>query len=301
MDRVIIGTWAFGDSYWGEQKHSDTLKTIHASLRNGFNTFDTAPIYGNGKSEQVLGQQLKGSEDVFINTKVLCKPISAVKKSIDNSLKRLNRTELNCCFIHWPSTKFEVTPVLEYLKTLKSDGVIKKIGLSNFSLKELQSLNENGDIDIVQNAFNYLWPWDKNLFTYCKNSNIETQAYSPLAQGLLTGKYTNRHPYIIKDKRTHMVLYKEEQLLEVYEIIEDLLPLTVIEETSLSRIILKWTLDQPYIDSIIVGCRDRKQLENLIGLEDLNLKESSTQRLNQVQETVKGRIKQYNNIFNHSY
>lgn len=301
MNQIFIGTWAFGDNYWGEQKHSDTLKTIHASLRNNFHSFDTAPIYGNGRSEQILGQQLKDFSDVTISTKVLVKPISAVQKSFNNSLKRLNRSYVDYCFIHWPSSKFDVKPVITYLMEQKKAGFIHHIGLSNFNLNNLKEILAYGEVDIVQNGYNFLWPWDESYFSFCKKHNIKTQVYSPLAQGLLTGKITRENPYISKDKRDHMVLYYPEILPEVYNIIQKLLPLAEHEFLPLSRLILKWTLDRSYIDSIVVGCRTRKQVENLVGLKELEISPEIELKLNKIYQEVKEIIPQYRNIFDHSY
>lgn len=301
MDQIFLGTWAFGDSYWGEQKHSDTVKTIHASLRNNFLSFDTAPIYGNGSSEQILGQQLKNQPDVIISTKVLIKPLSAVKKSFQNSLKRLNRSYVDYCFIHWPSSKFDVKPVMDYLMKQKEAGFIRHIGLSNFNIDSLKTIKKYGEVDIVQNGYNFLWPWEEEFFLYCKENSIRTQAYSPLAQGLLTGKITQKTPYISKDKRDHMVLYHPEILPKVYTIINKLLPLAEREQLNLSHLILKWTLDRDFIDSVVVGCRKREQIENLIGLKETDISSEVRQELNSIYKEVRNTIPQYPNIFNHSY
>lgn len=301
MDQIFIGTWAFGDSYWGEQKHSDTVKAIHAALRNKFLSFDTAPIYGNGSSEQILGQQLKNQNDVVISTKVLVKPLSAVKKSFQNSLKRLNRSYVDYCFIHWPSSKFDVKPVIEYLMEQRESGYIRYIGLSNFNLESLQEILTYAKIDIVQNGYNLLWPWEEEYFQFCKQNSIKTQVYSPLAQGLLTGKFTQNHPYKIEDKRNHLVLYYPGILPKVYNIIDKLLPLTEQENIPLSQLILKWTLNRDYIDSIVVGCRNRRQIENLIELQEIEISTITQQNMEKIYREVKEIIPQYSNIFDHSY
>lgn len=301
MEKIFIGTWALGDSYWGEQKHNDSVKMIHASLRNDFLSFDTAPIYGNGSSEQLLGQQLKNRSDVTISTKILVKPLSAVKKSFENSLKRLNKSSIYYCFIHWPSTKFEVEPVMDYLMKQKERGLIKHIGVSNFNQNGLKKVQKYGEVDIVQNGYNFLWPWEEEFFTYCKKNNIQTQAYSPLAQGLLTGKFTSKQPYKSDDKRDHMVLFYPEVLPEIYHFIEQLQHLANIEQLNLSQMILKWTIDRNFVDSVVVGCRNRSQVENLKGINSINISMKTKDKLDEIHNKVKTIIPYYSNIFNHSY
>ncbi|MGL1893768.1 MAG: aldo/keto reductase [Spirochaetaceae bacterium] len=298
---IGIGTWALGAGYWGQQNHSDSLKMIHAALREGYTLYDTAPVYGKGKSEQLLGQQLsKHRENIKISTKCFIKPVASVKKSIEQSLKRLNCDYIDNFFIHWPSTKDDSRPIIELLENYRSLGIIKNIGLSNFNQTELVVAQQAGTIDVVQNGFNFFWREDIEYLTYCKKNQIVTQIYSPLAQGLLTGKFTKENPYIKKDLRYKMSLFSPQNIEIVYQYI-DKLKLFTDKSTELSTLILEWTLSQNYIDTIIVGCRNRYQIEELTKLKDFKISPKKIEELDQLSIEASFQISCEKNIFNHSY
>lgn len=298
---ICIGTWALGDEYWGNQTHSDSLKTIHAAIREDFRYFDTSPVYGKGRSEQLLGQQLCNEEDIIISTKSFIKPVKSVEKSLNNSLKRLQRDYIDYFFIHWPSTKVDCRPMVELLENLKAQGKIKHLGLSNFNESELKTAQEAGNIDIVQNAFNFFWDKEKEYLKNCKNSGIKTQIYSPLAQGLLTGKFTKEQPYQRNDQRYKMSLYADENINTVYQYIPILKELAKNNSVTLHNLILKWTGSLTFVDSMIVGCRTRKQIEDLPTLKSFELNNEVLEELSKLSSEGSSKIIGGNNIFNHSY
>ncbi len=302
IPEVGIGTWALAGDYWGEQSHSDSLKMIHAATRLGFNFFDTSPDYGKGKSEQLLGQQLPDKNSKYIvATKCFIKSISSIEKSIKNSLNRLNRDYIDYFFIHWPSTKEDSKPMMELLEKYRSKNIIKNIGVSNFNLEELQDVQNAGKVDIVQNAYNFFWNSDESYFKYCKKNDIITQAYSPLAQGLLTGKFNTKNPYISKDSRYKMSLYNESNLDKLYKYIDILMDIADKNSLTLAELSLKWTLSKDFIDSIVVGCRNRKQVEALKKIDNINLSDEIVKEMDSLSYSISKELKKGNNIFNHSY
>lgn len=301
-DRIGIGTWALGGDYWGHQEHSNSVKMIHKALKEGFTLFDTAPVYGKGKSEQLLGQQLKKvREKVKITTKCFLKPINEFEKSLNTSLKRLNTDYIDNFFIHWPSSKIDSRPAIELLERYREKGVIKKIGVSNFNITQLKAAQEVGSIDIAQNAFNFFWIKDRSYFSYCKENKIETQAYSVLAQGLLTGKFTNETPYTENDFRKKMSLFDSKNVNKIYLYIDKLNEIAKEENISLYELILKWSLKEPNLDILLIGCRNRKQIEALLKLDDISISQSTHEKLNQLSLSASKSIIGGENIFNHFY
>ena len=299
--KIIIGTWALAEDYWGKQKHSDSLKMLHAALRNKFYNFDTSPDYGKGKSETLLGQQLSKNNLCQISTKSFLKPESSFRKSIENSFKRLNKEVIDYFFIHWPSTKFDSRPAIEILEEYRRNYRIKFIGVSNFNKIQLKTAQEAGNINVVQNAFNFFWNNDIEYFRYCKSNDIETQAYSPLAQGLLTGKYNKNNPVRIKDSRHLMTLYKDINLQKIYIAVDKINKISESLNISTKELILAWTLNKNYIDSMIVGCRNRSQLEELLNLERITIDNTVIEQLNKISKEFNNQIVKGENIFNHSY
>lgn len=301
-DKIGIGTWALGGDYWGHQEHSDSLKMIHKALKEGFTLFDTAPVYGKGKSEQLLGQQLKKvREKVKITTKCFLKPINEFEKSLNMSLKRLNTDYIDNFFIHWPSSQIDTRPAVELLEKYREKGVIKKIGVSNFNISQLKRAQEVGSINAVQNAFNFFWTKDRPYFNYCKENNIETQVYSVLAQGLLTGKFTKENPYNENDFRKKMSLFGSKNVEMIYSYIDELSLIAKKEEISLYELMLKWSLQQSNLDTFIIGCRNRKQVEALLKLNSISIPENTLNELNQLSSSASKSILGGENIFNHFY
>lgn len=299
---LVIGTWALGGDYWGEQKHSDSIKMLHSAIREGFKSFDTAPVYGNGKSEQLLGQQFKNIRNsITISTKCFLKTRNQFTKSIEHSLKRLNTDYIDNFFIHWPSTKLDCRPTIEYLEECRDRGIIKKIGLSNFKKTDLLKAMDAGSIDIIQNAYNFFWSKDREYFQFCSDKGIETQAYSVLAQGLLTGKFSEKTPYKESDLRHKMILFDKCNIDVVYKYLEELNKLSEIEKCSLYQLILIWTLSKPYINKAVIGCRNRKQIEDLKNVFSKNISEETLSRLNKLSGEVSHKIIGEDNIFNHFY
>lgn len=298
---ICIGTWALGGGYWGKQNHSDSIKTIHAANREGFYFFDTSPVYGKGRSEQLLGQQLCKEKNIIISTKSFIKPIRGVEKSFNNSLRRLNRDYIDYFFVHWPSTKDDCRPMIELLEKLRSQGKIRNIGLSNFNITELKTAREAGHIDIIQNAYNFFWNKEKDYFKQCQEMGIITQVYSPLAQGILSGKFTWENPYIPTDLRYKMSLFSDNNLKIIYDFIPKLSSIAKDNNITIHNLILKWTISHSFIDSMVIGCRTRKQVEELRPLNKLNLKRSTLKRLNILSQEASEKISGENNIFNHSY
>ena len=303
LPAIGIGTWGLGDKYWGEQSHSNSLKTIHSAMREGFRLFDTAPVYGNGQSEQILGQQLSKKRDrVILSSKCFLKPIPQVEKSFKNSLSRLNTDYIDIFFIHWPSSKLDCRPMVELLEKYRSQGKIRKIGLSNFNKKELDLARTAGNIDIVQNGYNLLWTKEQKFFEYCSSLGIKTQSYATIAQGLLTGKFSAQTPYITKDDlKLHNILFNPNNIGIVYEAIEKLTNISNAEGLSLYDVVIAWTLNNQFLDSILVGCRTRSQVEALNNARKITLSPQTVKIIDNISRVFNNIDKSANNIFNHFY
>ena len=303
LSEVGIGTWALGGEYWGEQKHSDSIKAIHAAIREGFTLFDTAPVYGKGKSEQLLGQQLPNERDnLTISSKCFLKPNNQVEKSFNNSLKRLNTSYIDIFFIHWPSSKRDCRPMVELLEDYRAQGKINHIGLSNFNKRDLDIARSTGKIDIVQNGYNLLWTADQSYFEYCTSLGIKTQSYATIAQGLLTGKFSKENPYKIgSDLRHNNTLFHKNNIQTVYKYLDRLKNIAISEDLSLYELTLAWTIKRPFLDSILVGCRNRKQIEALKSARGKKISSRSADLITELSEQFSKEIIPYNNIFNHFY
>ncbi len=260
---AIFGTWALGGGYWGQQEHSDSVKAIHAAIRGGVNHFDTAPVYGNGRSEQLLGQQLrKKRKDFIISSKCFYKEPALFKKSFEQSLKRLYTDYIDIFYIHWPKSNTDMRPIMEILENYRKDGRIRAIGVSNFSMDQMKQIMDAGRIDIMQCGYNLFWrKEEKILLPFCKKNHITTVAYSILAQGILTGKYREAPQREDNRFRRQLVLYDENIFPHILDEMENLDKIASFYKISSTEAAIFWTKENELIDCSIIGCRDRKQTE----------------------------------------
>ncbi len=206
-----IGTWAWGDNLlWGYNKDDYSDKDLQlayeASIKAGITFFDTAEVYGSGKSEKILGGFIKDSkEDLIIASKFMPYPWRWSKKSVvkalKNSLERLGLDSLDLYQIHWPFPPFSVEHWVEGMAEAYQTGLIKNVGISNFSVSQTRkahSVLEKHGISLASNQVEYHLlqrkPEKTGLLQVCKELDVKVIAYSPLAQGLLTGKYTPDNP-----------------------------------------------------------------------------------------------------------
>lgn len=300
---LALGCWSFGnDRYWGDQSHSDTIRTIHAALRNGITRFDTAAVYANGRSEQITGQQLKKIRDrVIITTKSMYHPPEKMQKAIDTSLRRLCTDYIDIFYLHWPSKGKDFRPLMEILEKNRTSGKIRAIGVSNFSPEQMQVLLTSGDIDYCQTGYSLIWrkPY-KKLIPFCLSNSIKIEAYSPLAQGILTDRFINSKGYPEGDPRNRLVFFNAQSRTPLLEFLAELKKEAVNAGVPVSRLALSWILSRSYINTVIAGARNRRQIEeNCKTLNDYPDK-GIIDRLTELSDKLEPRIINAENIFNHS-
>jgi len=202
VSRMGYGAWALGKKGWPDVDEREALKTLELCLESGINLYDTAPVYGFGRSEELLGQVLSGCRrDVIIATKCglswdnrgrVYHDLSdtAIKREIEASLARLKTDYIDIYQIHWPDKKTPLDETLEALCSLKQQGAIRHIGVSNFSISLLETARSQADIVSVQEAYNMLQRGaEADMLPYRKQHSIGFICYSPLAQGLLAGTF----------------------------------------------------------------------------------------------------------------
>jgi len=198
---IGYGAWALSKKGWGDVDEKEALKTVEKAVEKGINFFDTAPVYGFGKSEEILGAVLSSSrKDVIIATKCglrwndrgrIFHDLSreAVKKDLESSLKRLKTDYIDLYQIHWPDKRTEIEETLDILNELKNDGLIRHVGVSNFKIGLLEKSIGQTEITSLQSLYNILQrEAETDLLPFCNENKIGFICYSPLAQGILSGK-----------------------------------------------------------------------------------------------------------------
>ena len=291
-----IGCWAYGgcaSDYWGAQDQEDVDAVVARALDAGINYFDTAEAYNEGRSEEALGQALQGHrQQAIIGTKVLpgfTEP-ATLRQHCEASLKRLNTDYIDIYMVHWPIVDLPVEDAFATLAALQAEGKIKTIGVSNFGVHQLQEALSTGvKIEVNQLCYNLLSRGiEIDLMPFCASQKIGILAYSPLAQGLLTGKFRSademppartrtRHFRGDRPGSRHGEAGAEE---EVFAAVEGLRQVALELQAPPAQVALAWCLGRPEITCVLPGIRTAGQLaENEAGAQ-LKLSPGIMARLN---------------------
>ena len=229
ISSITIGSWAMGGGVWWGSDHDDKryVNTLKFGFDNGINIVDTAMGYGEGHSEEIVGKALSGYRDkVVVATKATAEFLTAetAEKTVQDSLKRLNTDYIDIYFIHWPKPGISVAHNVEALETLRKKGMIRYIGVSNFTIKHLDIARTAGSIDVFQPPYSLFWRnIEKELLPYCVKNNIGVMTYSSLAMGLLSGKFTTELNLEEGDIRKTMVpLFQGETYMKALKEVEKL-------------------------------------------------------------------------------
>ncbi len=201
ISKLGFGCWATAKLGWKDVNIEQAIETLQLAYDKGVNFFDTAPVYGFGQSERIIGEVFSSTrKNIVIATKfglrwsdrgAVSHDIStdSLMYELEESLKRLNTDYIDLYQIHWPDSKTDIELPLKKLQELKDKGVIKAIGVSNFSIDLLKKASDICRIDSVQEKFNYIErDIENDILPFCIANNISVLAYSPLAQGILSGK-----------------------------------------------------------------------------------------------------------------
>lgn len=291
---ILMGTWQAGKRMWVGIDDADTVKAIRAAFDAGMTTVDTAEVYGEGHSEQIVAQALTDVRDRAVYaTKVFANHLKydQVIEACDRSLQNLKTDYIDLYQIHWPSGtwKSEIVPIGETMRAmnkLKQDGKIRAIGVSNFSRTQLEEASQYGRIDSLQPPYSLFWRQiEKEVVPYCVEHNISILAYSPLAQGLLTGKFGRDHKFEEGDHRSAHKLFHPENYARVQQALEQLRPIAERHHSSLGNLALAWLIAQPQTQAI-AGARNAEQSVQNTHAAELELSEAELKEIDNIGRSV---------------
>jgi len=268
---VIMGTWQAGRDMWTDIDDAQTTRAIQAAVDAGVTTIDTAAVYGKGHSERVVGQAVGGRRpDVVIATKVFANELKAdqVAAACERSLQNLDTDYIDLFQIHWPSGSFgsPVVPIeetMQALNRLKEQGKIRAIGVSNFSRTQLAEAMAFGDIVSLQPPYSLFWRHvEEDALPLCTQNGLSILAYSPMAQGILTGKFGPGHQFKRGDHRRANRLFQEPVFARVQKALQGLKPIAERHRVSLGQLALAWVIAQPGTCAIAGARNETQALEN---------------------------------------
>lgn len=273
---------------WGSTDRNDAIDAIRAAYDEGMTAIDTAPIYGQGESEEITGEAIKGiprdkvqlltkfgmrwdldkGEAVMSSLDNTGKPIEiyryAGKESViyecEQSLKRLGTDYIDLYQIHWNDSTTPVAESMEALLRLIEQGKVRYAGVCNYDAELMEEAAQTIDLASNQIPFSMInRKTEKETIPYCIRHGKSVLAYSPLERGLLTGKILPGHHFAEGDHRAKHRAYTEENIIRTNRFLDKLRPLAESKHATLSQLVLRWTIEQPGITVALAGARNRKQ------------------------------------------
>ncbi len=256
ISNIVLGCWAMAGDYFGAADDQLSIATIKKSLDLGINTFDNAEFYGQGHAEEVLGRALQGvdRDQYVLITKVWKTNMSreTMPKACEGSMKRMGVDYIDVYFLHYPITEVPIGEIMDTIMRLKEQGKIGAIGVSNFSVEQIEQALRYGTIDVVQPCYSLLWRYiDRDLLPYCRHRGMGVIPYSSLAQGLLTG--TLKADTVIDDGRKNSALFQPGIYEECLKVTEFIKKIGEAHGKTPSQVAINWLANTPGITAPIVG------------------------------------------------
>lgn len=311
---VIFGAWAIGGWYWGGSDDKLAADAIRRAVDVGMNAIDTAPIYGCGRSEEVVGEALRGRrERALILTKCGMRwdrtdgPLSfrsevpdlgkiavhmvlkaeAIVQEVERSLKRLRTDYIDLYQCHWPDPTTPPEETMKALVRLKEAGKIRAIGLCNSTPALLAEFGKHGPVASEQPRYSPLdRKIERDLLPYCRDHDIATIVYSPIEQGVLTGKVTLDRKYAEDDERPARPWFQPRNLTRVLAALEEAKPIARDLGATLAKLCIAWVNAQPGVTASIVGARTPAQVDENAGAGALRLSPEVVARLTKIYESI---------------
>ncbi|MGK6352458.1 aldo/keto reductase [Parapedobacter sp. DT-150] len=285
---ITFGAWAAGGWMWGGTERKDAVEAIKASYDLGVNAIDTAPIYGQGTSEEIVGEAIKGipRDKVYVLTKYgmrwdLAKGEFAshskdnsgkaidiyryagkesIIKECEDSLRRLGTDYIDLYQIHWPERTTPIQESMEAIAQLIQQGKVRYAGVCNYNVEQLAEASNS--VDVVSNQVPYSMVKrgiETEVVPYCIAEGKSILAYSPMERGLLTGKMKPGHAFSEGDHRAGIYFFSDENLRRTNAFLDTIKPIADGKGISLGQLVLLWTLAQPGITIALAGARNVEQ------------------------------------------
>jgi aryl-alcohol dehydrogenase-like predicted oxidoreductase len=296
VTQLAVGAWAIAGWQWGGADENESLRAMEAALDMGITSIDTAPVYGFGYSEELVGQVIRGKRDkVQVMTKFglhwdtdkgIChfkaldmegRPVSihkyasrdSVMRECEQSLKRLKTDYIDLYQIHWPDITTPIAETMEAVERLIQQGKVRAAGVSNYSASDMKEALKV--LPIASNQVPYSMVCrdiEEEVVPFCLEHNVGILVYSPLQRGVLAGRIKPGHHFRTGDHRPDTPYYKLANVILINEFLDRIRPIAENRGVSLAQLVLRWTLQRPGITCILAGFRNEDQLaENAGALE----------------------------------
>ncbi len=293
---VALGTWELAGNVWGAVDEASAIETIRTAADSGITLIDTAASYGAGRSEILVGKAIKGIRDqIILATKggahfnparnAMDHDLSAeaVRRDVEESLRRLDTDHIDLYFFHYPDPDRPVAEGIETLEELRKEGKIRMIGLSNYSQEQLAEAMQYGTIDCAQFRYSMLTRENEELVRFCGEHQVGVLSYASLAGGMLSGRYRTEPVFEEGDRRTFFYPFlKEPEFGRCRKLVD------VVEQTAAQHGIstvdaaIQWVLAQKGMTAALVGTKNAQRAGRNAKALDVMLDEADFARFDEV-------------------
>jgi aryl-alcohol dehydrogenase-like predicted oxidoreductase len=306
VSRIGLGTWAIGGWRWGGTDEKQAILTVQKALDLGINLIDTAPVYGFGLSEEIIGRAIAeyGNRDkVVIATKLGVEwdeqkriwrncTQARIKKEIDDSLRRLHTDYIDLYQVHWPDFDTPMEETAEALMSFYHKGKIRTIGVSNFNVEQMKLWQKVAPLHSNQLQLNLFQTHLLETFEYCGKNNISTLTWGTLAHGLLTGKLTVNANFPKGDLRNDNPMFQGKQFCQHLNAVNKLRDLAIGRGKTVAQLAVKWILQQQGVGIALWGARRPEQIEGISGLFNWQLSSAELAQIDKIiKETITDPVK----------
>ena len=300
VSQAAIGTWAIGGAGWGDVNKKESMEAIETMIERGVNLIDTAPFYGLGESEKIVGEVIRDKrDDIVLLTKAGTgwdekgvpfkrSDYKSILKDCEESLQRLKTDYIDLYLIHWPD---EVTPIeemMDAMNKLKQDGKIRFIGASNFSKEEVLESEKYVSFDVLQHPYSMVAQDFRELLTWAHKNNIGTMSYGSLGAGILTGSIREMPKFSEDDMRLNFYDYfKEPKFSKVMQLVKRLDVYAEKYNVPVSQVTINWNTQSGFLDTILMGVRNKKEAEENCAAFEWKLEQEDVESITKdIQETL---------------
>ena len=301
--RIGLGTWALGGGDWkfgwGPQDEKDSVQSVVTAIESGINWIDTAAVYGGGVSETMVGRALKeigAANRPYVATKRgrVMRDGSTIDKVLkrdsviaecEASLKRLDIDCIDLYQLHWPEPDEDIEEGWSALVTLKEQGKVREIGVSNHNVAQLKRLQAIHPVASLQPPYSLIVPEvEKEILPYCGQQDIGVICYSPMYKGLLTGKFTTERAAALSDSdhRSRDPHFQPPNIEAHLGLVECLAPLAKKHGRTLAELAIAWVLHRPEMTAAIVGARRPDQIAQTVSAADWKLSDEDITTIEQL-------------------
>lgn len=284
--RIGLGTWAMGGWMWGGTDEQESIRTIRTALDKGINLIDTAPVYGFGRSEEIVGKAVKehgGRDRVILATKTgvewrnggVSRNASRerILREVDHSLQRLHTEYIDLYQVHWPDPLVPIEETAQAMLELYETGKIRAIGVSNFSPQQMDRFRATAPMHTEQVPYNLFEKQiDRDVLPYTRENKISTIVYGALCRGLLSGRMKPDSQFTGDDMRQVDPKFQPPRYAQYLKAVQELDAYALKAfGKRVMHFALRWALDQPGVHVALWGARRPEQLDGLDNIDDWNL------------------------------